>query len=166
MLIASGIIFLMLIVMFLRGHQIAKAKEKMVERVTKVENDRAQILGYLPYHGGLPSIPKPQKLNIATTNDSLLLFTNEGVSEKVIYEKCKKVEKFTTRKSPDLKGKSIVLWGPFVGIFLKPKIRHFIVLNYQDGHHKENNLLLETDSKTEQDKIYEKIYAAFRLAVI
>lgn len=160
-LIIGGAVLLSLIILTIRGDKKVKEREKIFEEIKSKEKTSAEILAFLSYHGGFPLIPKPQKLNIALADDGLLLFTNQGVSGKVEFSCCKKLEKFSTRKNPDLKGKSIVLWGPFIGLFLKPKIRHFIVLNYEDMRGLDNNLLLEASDNKEQENVFRKIYNGF-----
>lgn len=161
-LILGGAVLVSFAILTIRGDKKVKDREKIFQEIKLKENITAETLGFMAYHGGFPPIPKPQKLNIAIADDGLLLFTNQGTSGKIEFNNFKKVEKFTTRKHPDLKGKSIVLWGPFVGLFLKPKIRHFIVVKYKDMRDVENNLLVECGSIKEQESVFKTIYSGFK----
>lgn len=165
-MVLGGLAIITFIIIILRGDKKLREREKVIEELTQEENTNLEMLGSLPYHGGFPQIPRPQKLNIALTHDSLLLFSDKGDSGKVELINCKKVEKFTTRKNPNLKGKSIVLWGPFVGLFSKPKFRHFIVIKYKDIRNENNNLLLEAHNINELDKVYTKIYNKFSKRIL
>lgn len=160
-LILGGAVLISFIVLTIRGDKKVKDKKKIFEEIKLKMKISAEILAFLSYHGGVPLIPKPQKLNVALADDGLLLFTNQGASGKIDFSCCKKVEKFSTRKNPDLKGKSIVLWGPFVGLFLRPKIRHFIVVKYKDMRGLENNLLLEAGDNKELESVFRKIYNGY-----
>ena len=151
--IIGGLFLVSFIILTIRGDKKLKEKEKIFDEVKIKENIAAEILGFLSYHGGFPPIPKPQKLNVALADDGLLLFTNQGFSGKINFACCKNV---------DLKGKSIVLWGPFVGLFLKPKIRHFMVVNYKDMEGIDNNLLLEASDNKELEEIFGKINNGFK----
>lgn len=161
-LIIGGALLVSISFLTIRGDKEVKKREKLFEEIKLKEDASAKILGFMAYHGGFPPIPKPQKLNIAVADDGLLLFTNQGVSGKIDFACFQKVEKFTTRKHPDLKGKSIVLWGPFVGLFLKPKIRHFIVVKYKDIRSMNNNILVECGNAKEQENVFKTIYSNFK----
>lgn len=154
----STLIFLIIIY---RGNKQVKQRDAILENVARIENCPIEQIAYLSYHGGFPQIPKPQKMNIALTDDHLVMITKEGIIGKVDYARFKKCDKFTTKKNPDLRGKSIVLWGPFVGIFLKTKTRHFIVINYLDINKEKNNILLECKDSNELELINKAMVEAW-----
>lgn len=160
-IIIAAVFVMIMILLILKGDRKLKVKEGLVHRITKVENDNAEYLAFLAYHGGFPMISRPQKIHLALAHDGLILFTEKGANGKINFSRCKKVEKFTTKKNPDLKGKSIVLWGPFMAIWLKPKIRHFLFINYQDSVDRNNNVLLEASSIDELELVFSKIQNGF-----
>ncbi len=162
LIITSGISTLLFLIILYRGNKQVKHRDSIFENVAKIDDCEIEHIGYLSYHGGYPQIPKPQKMNIALSNDYMLMVTKEGIQGKVDYAKFRKCDKFTTRKRPDLKGRSIVLWGPFMGIFLKPKIRHFIVVNYLDINGEQNNVLLECKEADELEMVNEKVERAWK----
>lgn len=127
-----------------RGDRLMKARERLLNETTRIESIPDKDVYNLSYHGGIPEMPKSQKLSIAFTNEYILLF-NDKVKQKVYFSDCNKIEKIVTRRDPDLKGKSIILWGPFVGFFLKVKFRYYIVIEYNDSINNSNNILLECE---------------------
>ncbi len=157
LIITSIISTLIFLIIIYRGNQQVKRRDTVLENVARIENCEIEHIGYFSYHGGYPQIPKPQKMNIALADDCFLMITNEGIKGKVDYARFKKYDKFTTKKNPDLRGKSVVLWGPFIGIFLKPKIRHFMVINYLDINNEHNNILLECKDVNELEMLNEKL---------
>lgn len=161
-IITSAISTLIFLVIIYRGNKQVKDRDAILENVTRIENCEIEHIGYFSYHGGYPQIPKPQKMNIALSDDYLLMVTKEGIKGKVDYARFRKCYKFTTKKHPDLRGRSVVLWGPFLGIFLKPKIKHFMVINYLDINEEENNILLECKEPNELEMINEKVEKSWK----
>ncbi len=156
-LIIGSVSVLTFLIIIYRGNRQIKCRDTILENMARIDNNEIEHIGYVSYQGGYPPIPKPQKLNIALSDDYLLMVTKEGIKGKVDYSRWIKCDKFTTKKNPDLRGKSVVLWGPFLGIFLKPKIRHFMVINYLDVNREENNILIECKDLSELDLINEKL---------
>ncbi len=146
-----------------RGNKMIKSRESLIRENTKLENIDHKDIYYLSYHGGIPSIPKPQKLYIAIANQHILFFNDKGDNEKVYFESFRMIDNVVTRKNPNLKGKSIVLWGPFIGLFLTVKIRYYIIIEYIDSKNNDNNILLECDSK-DYKPLYDKIYGCYNKA--
>lgn len=157
LIITSSISTLIFLIIIYRGNKQVKCRDSILENMARVENSEIEHIGYLSYQGGFSQIPKPQKMNIALSDDYLVMVTKEGIKGKVDYARFRKCDKFTTKKHPDLRGRSIVLWGPLVGAFLKPKIRHFMVINYLDINKEENNILLECKDANELEMINEKV---------
>ena len=139
-----------------RGDRLMKAREKLLNETTRIENIPDKDVYTLSYHGGIPKMPNPQKLSIALTNEYMLMFNDKGDKEKVYFSDCYKIDKIVTRHDPDLKGKSIVLWGPLVGFFLKVKFRYYIVMEYNDSANNTNNILIECE-----EGLHKTLYVAF-----
>ncbi|EHQ89413.1 hypothetical protein [Desulfosporosinus youngiae] len=161
--IIGGIAIIVIGWTWYRGNNMIKSRESLICEITRVGNINAKDIYYLSYHGGVPAIPKPQKLNIAIANQYILLFNDKGDNEKIYFRSFRKIDKLTTRKGPNLKGKSIVLWGPFVGLFLQVKLRYFIIIEYLDSNNQNNNILFECDLKGHKD-LYDKIYGYYNKA--
>lgn len=161
-LIIASVTVLVFFIIIYRGNKQMKLRDTILENMARIENAEVEHIGYVSYHGGYPQIPKPQKLNIALSDEYFLMVTNEGIRGKINYVRVKKCYKFITKKTPDLRGKSVVLWGPFLGIFMKPKIRHFVVVNYLDVNREENNILIECKDNTELGIINDKIQKSWK----
>jgi hypothetical protein len=138
-----------------RGDKLIKARERLLKETTRIENIPDKDVYELTYHGGIPKMPHSQKINIALIDEYVMFFNKKGEKEKVYFASCHKIEKIITRHDPDLKGKSIVLWGPLVGLFLKVKFRYYIVVEYNDSNNNANNILLECEAEK-----HKALYAA------
>lgn len=161
-LIGGTGIIAMLWILF-RGNKIIKARDRLLKENTRIENIDDKDVYYLSYHGGIPRISKPQKLYIALTNKYILFFNDKGAKEKIFFESCSKIDQFVTSHKPDLKGKSIVLWGPLAGLFLTVKFRYYIIIEYMDINYEKNNILFECNSNNHK-LLYEGINSSYRKA--
>jgi len=132
---------------FYRGNRVMAKRSKILNNTG--DDFSQEELTPLSYHGGMPNMPKPQKLNMALSDaaEYLLFFNTKGEQERIYYKDCHKVEKIVTRHDPDMKGKSVVLWGPLIGFLVKVKFRYYIVIGYTDCTNNNNNILLECDEK-------------------
>lgn len=139
-----------------RGNKTIKFRESLIRENTKLENIDDKDIYYLSYHGGIPSIPKPQKLYVAIANQYILFFNDEGNSVKICSESFRMIDNVVTKKKPNLKGKSIILWGPFIGFFLTVKLRYYIIVEYIDSNNHDNNILLECESQSHK-QLYNRI---------
>lgn len=155
--VIAGAFMLSLFILYRRGNRKLKLKQNILDNSARIYHIKIDDMVYVSYHGGYPPIPKPQKLYIGLLDDYLLLLTDEGVTGKVFINKCNKIDKFTTSKGPSMKGRSIVLWGPFVSLFNKIIIRHFILVNYQDIDGQENNILIEHGDIDRMQYLYGKL---------
>lgn len=143
------------------GHKQKKKAEADLIKITREvlsQNPDTEMLGPISYHGGFPQMPKPSILQLAITDDSLLLYDYKGCSGKVYFREKREVDRFTVLMKADTVGKHTML-GPLVPFFFKDKLRHFIAIKYIDGDREENHLLLEAGNKAAQQKIYEKLLA-------
>jgi len=160
-LVVAGVGLLTFLMLFLRGNKLLVEREKLLEKLGKEDGTSVEHLAVVSYHGGYPPLPKPQKLNIAVSDQYMVLMNRNGEIGKINFNTWADIDKFTTRKNPDMKGKSIVLWGPMVGIFLRPKLRHFVVVNYTDVNDCDNNLLIELPNEEEMRKTFDRLSAAW-----
>ena len=113
----------------------------------EIDKTDLEYLDYVSYHGGLPEIARPQKLNIAVSRDYLLLFPNTTRFCKVALGRWHDIETFTTKLKYDPKKQSLILWGPLSHLLHKDMSRHFIVIRYVDTENQENHLLLSIRAK-------------------
>jgi len=58
-----------------RGKRVLQRRKSFFQHISEIDKTELEYHGYLSYHGGLPEIPKPQKLNIAVSKDYLMLFS-------------------------------------------------------------------------------------------
>ena len=153
--IVAGIFLLFLVVAYFRGDQKFKNSQKADSLIIEqIDNIKA---GEVTYQGGFPSMPKPARVTVGVSDDYVVMYDIEGTWGKVDFAKVKNIEKFTTRKRPDTKGRSFVLWGPFVPFLLRAKTNHFIVINYIDVNHEENNVLFQSNKAAQINKVFEEI---------
>ena len=149
--IIGGLVLLSIIWSWYRGDKILKARQRLLEDTTRIKSICDQDVYEVSYHGGIPNIPKAQKLYLALADEYFLFFNNKGDEQRVYYSNCFKVDKIITRHDPDLKGRSIVLWGPLIGLFLKVNFRYYIVIEYKDSTNKDNNILIECKDDMHQE---------------
>lgn len=155
-LIMAAAVMLSLLILFYRGNKKLAFNKTVLENTARINHIDINNMVNVSYHGGYPHIPKPQKMYIGLSDEYLLLLTNEGATGKIYFDKWNKIDKFTIRKEPDLKGRSIVLWGPFVSLLNKASIRHFVFVNYQDINGQENNILIEHNDISKVQEIFER----------
>jgi len=142
---------------FFQGSRKYKETQRIEESV------QAQIphftIGKANYQGGFPPMPKLAKvtLGIADDNTGLVMYDKNGTTGKIEFVRIMKTEKFTTKKDPDLKGRSVVLYGPLVPFIFRPKISHFCIVNYIDINDEQNNLVFHSTDKQEIDRIYKSL---------
>ena len=145
-----------------RGNRTLRRRELFLQHMREIDNTELEYLGYISYHGGLPEIPKPQKLHIAVSRDYLLLFSNTTRFGKVAFDRWREIETFTTKRKQDPRKQSIVLWGPLSHLLHKDIVRYFIVINYIDMENQENHLLLEHPDQERLKEIYERLSSAYK----
>jgi hypothetical protein len=145
-----------------RGKQVLQRRESFFQRIRESDKTELEYLGYISYHGGLPEIPKPQKLNIAVSIDSLLLFSDTTRFVKVAFGRWHEIETFTTKRKQDPRKQSLVLWGPLSHLLHRDVVRHFIVIHYIDTENQENHLLLEHPDQERLKEIYERLSSAYK----
>lgn len=157
--IAMTVLAVTLAVLFFYGHQVLKKRKEQLEDIGRREGREIKEVSYVSYHGGLPALPKPQKLTVALSEGCLFLVTDKGEKGRLPMDTWIKVEKFTTLRKHDVKQRSMILWGPFNNVMFKDQIRHFVVINYrgQGDEHPDNNLLIEHGNKDQRDAIFKEI---------
>lgn len=153
-LIILGVSIFSVVWILYRGNKIMKNREMILKDATC--NIKPEDMIFLVYHGGIPELPKPQKLNLGLSDEYLLFFNDRGEYERIFYQECHNVDKIVTRHVPDTKGKSVVLWGPLIGFLLKVRYRYYIVIEYKDSMDKKNNILLECNQNNHLS-LFEKI---------
>lgn len=157
----AALIIVSLIIVFYRGSsrfkKLEKQKTLVNEKYPHVEIGRAS------YQGGCPSMPKLAKVTIGIANDDrLLIYDLAGKVEAIGFDKIKKIEKFTTKKNPDFKGRSVIFYGPLVPLIFKPKVSHFCVVNYVDINNETNNLLFNSNEREKLNQIYKSLYQGWK----
>jgi hypothetical protein len=145
-----------------RGSQALKRRKSFLRRISEIDKTELEYLDHISYHGGLPEIPKPQKLNIAVAQDYLLLFTNATRFCKVAFGRWHDIETFTTKLKHDPKKQSLVMWGPVSHLLHRDRVRHFIVIHYIDAEDQENHLLLEHPNPEWLKELYERLSSAYK----
>ncbi len=145
-----------------RGKQALQRRESFFQHIRETDKTELEYLGYISYHGGLPEIPKPQKLHIAVSRDYLLLFPNTTRFGKVAFDRWREIETFTTKRKQDPRKQSIVLWGPLSHFLHKDIVRNFIVIHYIDAEDQENHLLFEHPDPERLKEIYERLSSAYK----
>ncbi|MGO9376293.1 MAG: hypothetical protein ACLQBD_29950 [Syntrophobacteraceae bacterium] len=145
-----------------RGKQALQRRKSFFQRISEIDKTELEYLDYISYHGGLPEIPKPQKLNIAVAQDYLLLFPNATRFSKVAFGRWHDIETFTTKLKHDAKKQSLVLWGPLSHLLNRDIVRHFIVIHYTDAENQENHLLLEHPNPERLKELYERLSEAYK----
>jgi hypothetical protein len=141
--------------------QALMRRESFLQHVRATDKTVLEYLGYIPYHGGLPEVPKPQKLHIAVSTDYLLLFSNTLHFGKIPFGRWHDIETFTTKLRHDAKKQSLVLWGPLSHLLRRDIVRHFIVIHYTDVEDQENHLLLEHPNQGRLKELYERLSSAY-----
>jgi len=147
-----------------RGQRVLQRRESFFQHIRKIDKTELEYLGSISYHGGLPEIPKPQKLNIAVSKDYLLLFSNTTRFCKVAFGRWHDIETFTTRRKKDARKQSLVMWGSMSHLLHKDMVRHFIVVHYIDTENQENHLLLDHPDKERLKELYERLSSAYKNA--
>ncbi len=155
-MIIAAIVIVFLVIVFYRGTRKVKESDKykslLNEKLPHVE------IGTANYQGGCPNMPKPAKVTVGIANeDHLVMYDFRGNSATIDFDKVRKIEKFTTKKNPDFKGRSVIFYGPLVPLIFKPKITHFCVIGYIDTNSEENNILFESSDRRQINQIYEQV---------
>jgi len=146
-----------------RGKRALRRRESLFQHIREIDKTELEYLGYISYHGGLPEIPKPQKLNIAVSKDYLLLFSNAARFGKVAFDRWHEIETFTTKRQQDPGKQSLMLWGPLYHLLQKKDmVRHFIVVHYTDAENQENHLLIEHPNQERLKELYERLSSAYK----
>lgn len=140
-----------------RGSREIHRRELFFQHMREIDKTDLEYLDYVSYHGGLPEIARPQKLNIAVSRDYLLLFSNTTRFCKVALGRWHDIETFTTKLKYDPKKQSLILWGPLSHLLHKDMSRHFIVIRYVDTENQENHLLLQHSSQKRLKELYERL---------
>jgi hypothetical protein len=145
-----------------KGNKVVQRQEKLLKEIGAGDDKVIEPLSIVSYHGGFSELPIPQKLNIAVSDEYLLLSTNRGEYGKLPFRSWKKIEKFTTLRKHDPKDRSMVLFGPFNNLLFKDSNRHFIAINHEDSAGQDSNLLIEHGSVDRLDEIFEKLGSSYR----
>jgi len=145
-----------------REKQAIQRRESFFQHIHEIDKTELEYLGSISYHGGLPEIPRPQKLNIAVSRDYLLLFSNTTRFCKVAFDRWHDIETFTTKRKQDARKQSLVLWGSLSHLLHKDMLRHFIVVHYIDSENQENHLLLEHPNQEKLKEFYERLSSAYK----
>ncbi len=145
-----------------RGKQALERRKSFFQHISEIDETELEYLDYISYHGGLPEIPKPQKLNIAVAKDYLLLFSNPTRFCKVAFGRWQDIETFSTKLKKDPRKQSIVLWGPLSHLLNRDIDRHFLVIHYIDVEDQENHLLLEYPNPERLKEVYERLSSAYK----
>ena len=145
-----------------RGQRTLQRRKSFFQHISEINKTELEYLDYISYHGGLPEIPKPQKLNIAVAQDYLLLFPDATHFCKVAFGRWHDIETFTTKLKHDPKKQSLVLWGPVSHLLHRDIVRHFIVIHYVDVENQENHLLLEHPNPERLKELYERLSSAYK----
>lgn len=146
---------------FLRGYRKLKELERIDEQVHQ-EHCLLEVLGWVSYHGGVPLLPRPTSLKLGIASDCLVLYDARGGSGRVDFASIKKVDSFATLTKPNLKNKSVVMWGPLAPMLFRAKSRYFVVISYQDINGEDNNILLESQNAEQSTFLFEKVNGAWR----
>jgi hypothetical protein len=161
-LIIAVVVILIVSLFYFRGKRIINLSEETIKKIGCQDNQEIEQVVYVSYHGGLPQIPKPQKLAIALSGSYLLFLTIKGRAEKLPFSRWSKVEQFTTLKKHAPKQRSMLLFGPFNNLFSKDQKRHFIVIHYEDCNEQENHVLIEHNDLNQLREIFEKLNAKWK----
>jgi hypothetical protein len=145
-----------------RGKQALRRRESFFQHIREIDKTELEYLGYISYHGGLPEIPKPQKLNIAVSKDYLMLFSQATRFGKVAFDRWHEIETFTTKREQDTRKQSLMLWGPLSHLLHKDMMRHFIVVHYTDAENQDNHLLIEHPNQERLKELYERLSSAYK----
>jgi hypothetical protein len=146
-----------------RGKQALRRRDSFFQHIREIDKTQLEYLGYISYHGGLPEIPKPQKLNIAVSKDYLMLFSKTTRFGKVAFDRWHEIETFATKPKQEAVKQSLMLWGPLTHLLhKKDMVRHFIVVHYTDAENQENHLLIEHPNQERLKVLYERLYSAYK----
>jgi len=140
---------------FYRGSRRLKKIEQF-EAMLNNESPNVKI-GKAVYHGGFPPMPRPAHVSVGISEEYIVFYDENGVNGRINFNQFIKIDKFTTRKEPDLKGRSLILYGPLVPIIFTAKIKHFITINYVDVNNEENNIVFEIRGIASMQQMFERI---------
>jgi len=146
-----------------RGKQALRRRESFFQHTCEIDKTELEYLGYISYHGGLPEIPKPQKLNIAVSKDYLMLFSQATRFGKVAFDRWHEIETFATKSKQEAVKQSLMLCGPLPHLLHKKEmVRHFIVVHYTDAENQENLLLIEHPNQERLKELHERLSSAYK----
>jgi hypothetical protein len=150
-------------IIFMNGHRVLKIR-KHINKLAQDERDEIQEVSYVSYHGGLFSLPKPQKLTLALSDDTLFFVTNDGFSVRFPMQTWLKLEKVDTSSKDDMKGRKKVFGGSVNQTIFKDQIRFFISINFWDKYsgNADNHVLIEHGNQDQRDGIFSKINTAWQ----
>jgi len=161
-LLVCAVALAILCFLWYRGNRVLRRRDSFLEHIREVEQTELEYLDCIHYHGGLPEIPKPQKLNIAVSGAYLLLFSNAMRFGKVPFDRWHETEVFTTKRKQDPARLSIVTWGPWSQLVRKDIVRHFMVIHYIDSENQDNHLLLEHPDRERLKELHERLSTAWK----
>ncbi len=142
------------------GYKKKQKTDAIAERVTREminQNPGVELLGQVAYHGGFPQMAKPSLLQLGVAADGLLLFDYSGWSARLAVADWCGLDQFSISVKADTAGRSTATLGPLVPFFFKDTVRHFIVVQYIDVNSEQNHLLLERDSESARQLVFDRL---------
>ncbi len=142
------------------GYKRIRQAEKMIVAATdliKIQNQDAEIVSQVIYHGGLPEFPKPAVLYLALDKEKVIFCDQQSIKSRVCFENCIALDEFTICQKASKWSKSVMTMGPFISLLFKDKVRYFVVIKYIDSDQEENHILLESADKRTQEKVWDEI---------
>ena len=100
------------------------------------------------------------------TDNDLVLLTSKGQVEALPFSRWREIDKFSTLTKQDPKKRSVILWSPINNLIFADRLRHFIVIKYQDQNDEDNRLLIEYARPDELSEIFEKLKAGWKQYLI
>lgn len=164
-----AIIIIIASVCFFRGHRKIDEYEKFKQSL-KDNNNLTHVIENLAYHGGLPSMPKIQRLNAGLSRKDLVLYDYHGNWSKIQWSVVKNIEKIRTGSGSKSKPYDYSLWGsllPMFGpMFRKREGRYFIAINYIDCDQDDNHLLLECTDLSQQTEVVNVLNDTWKMSTM
>jgi hypothetical protein len=155
--VTAVIVLLIMSLIYFRGNRIIEVHEKTIRKIGCQDNQKIEKVAYVSYHGGLPKIPKPQKLALALSESYILFVTNKGQAEKLPFSRWNNVEQFTTQKKHNPIRRSMILQGPINDLFFKDQKRHIIVIHCENCNVQKNHVLIEHNDLNQLREIFEQL---------
>lgn len=150
-----------ILVIFFGLYQIGRKKQAKVARMNDqvlASVNESKMISRIVYHGGLPEMPKPSPMYAGISPLELLLWNDRVKMIQVSFLRWLNCEKITTEVRPDTRGLLVTTLGPLIHLFSRSKLRFFIVIKYVDCNDEKNNILLECQSQSEQNQLYETLH--------